>query len=564
MSARSLLSTATVNLRALLANGKRYEVPHYQRDYSWGEEHWEDIWDDLQEVQTSQRQHYMGALVLQETGATDHFRVIDGQQRIATLSLLFVAGLRCLNELVAAGVDPQDNADRVKVLRDSFLGTRDPVSLLTNPKLTLGGAGRQFFEGTLLQLRDPVSQSALRGGERRLWMAQDFFRTRLRERFVVVGDGRGLTTFLYELVATQLVFIVVTVEDELGAYAVFETLNARGLELSPADLLKNYLFSLVHRDAESSLDLAQRLWGQISDRVPGKALPELLRHDLATRHRDVRSERVFKQLRSDVSDARGAVTLLQALDELSIFAQALEDHTLPFWDDAPAAREWVRLLELFGVTQYRPIVFAAWRRLPLLDLTPLLRDLVALSFRYSVIGKLNTNQLERTYNDIAVQIHEGRLVSIAAIRDELRRVYPTDEVFRQAFGSVEISVRNRRKLIKYILCELERQQHGAQLDFETADVTIEHVLPQRGPDGYPEFSPESHERYVGRLGNYLLLEPRINRDIGDRPFTDKLQAYAGSVYLSARSLTAPEWSPKVIDARQASLARVATAIWRLP
>ena len=118
-----------MNLRALLANGKRYEVPHYQRDYSWGEEHWEDLWDDLQEVQSSHRQHYMGALVLQETAATDQFRIIDGQQRIATLSLLFVAGLRCLNELVAAGVDPQDNADRVKLLRDTSKSPADIKSL---------------------------------------------------------------------------------------------------------------------------------------------------------------------------------------------------------------------------------------------------------------------------------------------------------------------------------------------------------------------------------------------------------------------------------------------------
>jgi hypothetical protein len=561
--ARNLLSTATESLRSLLANGKRYEVPRYQRDYSWTIENWEDLWIDLEEVADGERQHYMGALVLQET-STETYRIIDGQQRIATLSVLILAALHCLHEMVAAGHDPDDNKERVELLRSAFLGARDPVSLQTIPKLTLGASNRQFYDGTLLQLRTPPSVSALRHGERALWDALVYFRDKLRERFVKKGDGKGLAEFIYETVAAKLLFIHVTVDDELGAYAVFETLNARGLELSPGDLLKNYILSLVHKSGESNLDLAQRTWQQLVERVPNRRLPDFLRHVLSTDHRDVRRERVFKLLRSDIQQPDQAFELLQRLDELSILASALDDAEHPFWSDLPAARDHVRHLILYGATQYRPVVFAAWKHLSHDHLPPILRDLATISFRYSVIGQLNPNQLERTYNDVAVRITQGDLTASAAIREALRAVCPADDEFRQAFSKKSISVRNRRKLVRHILCSIEKQIYGTDIDGDSTEATIEHVLPESPAPEWPNFLQEQHERYVDRLGNYLLLEPRLNRDVANRSFTDKLTAYQTSKYESAKQFSFDEWTPQKIEQRQQQMARTATAIWRFP
>ena len=215
MSKQNLLGTSTINLRTLLANGKRYEVPPYQRDYSWKAEHWEDLWFDILELEQSDRQHYMGALVLEEKLADD-FRVIDGQQRLATLSVLVVGALHCLNELIAAGVDAADNRKRVELLKTAFLGSEHPVTLKTEPKLTLNQANRRFYEGTLLDLQTPPSVSALLSTERPLWDAMGFFRDLLREKFVTKRDGKGLANFIYETIATKLLFIQVVVEDEIG------------------------------------------------------------------------------------------------------------------------------------------------------------------------------------------------------------------------------------------------------------------------------------------------------------------------------------------------------------
>src|SRR5690606_24024256 len=125
-------------------------------------------------------------------------------------------------------------------------------------------------EGTLLPLRKPVSASSLPSYERPLWDAMVFFQERLRSRFVLSNDGEGLANFIYETIATRLLFIQVVVEDEAGAYTVFETLNARGLELTAGDLLKNYLLSIVHPTGDGNLAQAQQLWQGITSRIPAK------------------------------------------------------------------------------------------------------------------------------------------------------------------------------------------------------------------------------------------------------------------------------------------------------
>ena len=91
MAKANILNTRTINYMELIGNGKLYRVPSYQRDYSWSQEQWEDLWNDIVELQPrSEDRHYMGALVVE--GRSDReFLVIDGQQRLATLSLFALA-----------------------------------------------------------------------------------------------------------------------------------------------------------------------------------------------------------------------------------------------------------------------------------------------------------------------------------------------------------------------------------------------------------------------------------------------------------------------------------------
>src|SRR6188768_791550 len=112
MAKANLLNTGTSTFLELIGNGRLYTVPPYQRDYSWTEEQWEDLWTDIEELATRPDDtHYMGALVVE--GRSDReFAVIDGQQRLATLSLLVLAVIGRLKDLSQQGIDPEGNSQR--------------------------------------------------------------------------------------------------------------------------------------------------------------------------------------------------------------------------------------------------------------------------------------------------------------------------------------------------------------------------------------------------------------------------------------------------------------------
>ncbi|MGH8581488.1 MAG: DUF262 domain-containing protein [Gammaproteobacteria bacterium] len=108
-------NTSNQTLRQIFGNGLTYQVPRFQRDYSWEQDQWDDLWQDAQEVLISSGDpaHYMGYLVLQ-TRDNRSFDIIDGQQRLTTLSLLVLGVLKHLDELSQAGVDSDDNRRRMR------------------------------------------------------------------------------------------------------------------------------------------------------------------------------------------------------------------------------------------------------------------------------------------------------------------------------------------------------------------------------------------------------------------------------------------------------------------
>src|SRR3990172_2166058 len=146
MARTNLLNTRTTNFLELVGNGKIYRVPPYQRDYSWEEEQWEDLWNDIVELrENSEDRHYMGALVVE--GKSDReFLIIDGQQRMATLSILSLAVIGRLQKLVRNGIEAIPNEQRSKELRNRFIGEKDPASLIETSKLFLNETDNAFYQ----------------------------------------------------------------------------------------------------------------------------------------------------------------------------------------------------------------------------------------------------------------------------------------------------------------------------------------------------------------------------------------------------------------------------------
>lgn len=122
-------NTSNQTYRQLLGNGLSYRVPPFQRDYSWSEDEWDDLWQDIIGLfeEDGEPAHYMGYLVLQSADSK-RFDIIDGQQRITTISLMVLAGLGYLRDLVDAGIDADNNHRRKEHLQGSYIGYVDPVT----------------------------------------------------------------------------------------------------------------------------------------------------------------------------------------------------------------------------------------------------------------------------------------------------------------------------------------------------------------------------------------------------------------------------------------------------
>lgn len=568
MASSTLLNTDTEDLKELLSSGKNYSVPPYQRDYSWKQEHWEDLWEDLLTIEASREDHYMGAIVL-ESGERKQFRVIDGQQRMATLSILILACVDYLYALADAGLETSANRERAGLLESSYLGAKDPTSLRITPKLKLNANDDDFFQLNLAQRKPPQGGvRGLRDSEKLLWDCFQFFRGRIETKFASTQKGEQVAGFVSEIVTERLVFISVRVQDQLSAYTVFETLNARGLELTETDLLKNYLLSLADRLSKSQMDPVLRQWARITARIGIASFPEFLRHYLNSQREYVRQKQLFKTIKRDVTTLDHVFTLLDKLETDAAWFEALNDHASEFWLDYQGAKEHVRVLNLFDVSQYTPLVLAAKDVFSKPgEVVEILRYCAVLSVRFNGVDRRSTHILEEVYNRAALDIRRAKATTLHSLRQALRAIYIPDDEFEADFAALRLRQRGKSgKRLRYFLAKIESQLGGADVNDEGMSATIEHILPENpGETGWEHFTFEAHERSFERLGNYSLLERGLNgQRAGNPAFTMKLQTYAQSQYRTSSELGRfNEWTEDTIGRRQAAMANIAKTVWSL-
>ncbi|MGB7414255.1 MAG: DUF262 domain-containing HNH endonuclease family protein [Thermosynechococcaceae cyanobacterium] len=559
----NLLDTRTTSFGDLIGNGKIYRVPPFQRDYSWKEENWEDLWQDILVLhEEPNASHYMGALVLQSNDTSDkEFTIIDGQQRLATLSILAIAVIEKIRLLVDKGEeDGPQNRERQDILKRTYLSDRDPRSLRYSSKLILNENNNDFYQSNLINLRSPLNIRSLSKSNQLLWQAFEYFSVHLGNLEEISISGEKLATFLTEIIARRLLFIQINVEDELNAYTVFETLNARGIDLSATDLLKNYLFSLFQ--GPDDLSAAQRQWRRIINTVQMERFPEFLRYYLSLQYTRVRRERLFKLVRQSVKTAQQAFDLLDHLEDYSSLFIALGNSNDEFWRDIPKNKPFVRELKLFGVKQAYPALFAAYQSFSPDNFTRLLKLVTVLSFRYTIVSSLNPNELEKLYNKAAIAITNKEINSPKQVFGFLRSVYVSDEKFSQDFELLSVSTKGKKKKVaKYILFKLEADASGREITEDS--FLIEHILPESPNESWrQDFTDPELEEWVYRLGNLVPLEPPINRRIGNEAYSTKQEEYQKSVYTLTQSILAEEWTPNAIASRQRELAKRAIHLWR--
>ncbi|HED05353.1 MAG TPA: DUF262 domain-containing protein, partial [Ignavibacteria bacterium] len=378
-------NTANQTLRQLLGNGLAYIVPLFQRDYSWTESEWDDLWVDIMEMYSGDGEpaHYMGYFVLQSSDSRN-FEIIDGQQRITTLSIIILSALKVLNDLAKQGVDSDSNMIRAKQLRDSFIGYLDPVSLVSKSKVTLNRNNDNFYQRYLVPL-DEIPKRGLKTSEKLLGKSFSWFYEKTKHELVNEKSGKKIAEFV-ETIADRLFFTVITVSDELNAFKVFETLNARGVRLSSTDLLKNYLFSVIAKEGTHETEIAEveKQWEVIADKLGSESFPTFLRYFWNSYNKLVRKADLFKAIRNTITNKKEAFDLIRDLSKYADIYAALNNPSDEFWKDNSNSSciKYINELKMFNVKQPLSMLMAAYDRFDETSFEKLLRLCSIISFRY--------------------------------------------------------------------------------------------------------------------------------------------------------------------------------------
>ena len=560
--------TENNTFRKLIGNGLTYRIPRFQRDYSWTNEEWEDLWMDLLGTLKADGEaaHYMGYLVLQSDDDKT-FDVIDGQQRLTTISIIVLAILKNIQRLIDAGNDAEANKRRKEQIQQTYVGYLDPVTLVARPKLSLNRNNNNYFQTYLVPLGH-LPQRGFRASEHQLRKAFEWFDKRVADYLKAsTGDEGMRLAKLVEDTSDRLFFTVITVTDELNAYKVFETLNARGVRLSATDLLKNYLFSVLDRGGETDHELRnlEDRWEAIVGRLQSENFPDFLRVHWNSRRSFARQADLFKTIRAQVGTPEAVFLLLREMEEDLDTYLALSSPEPSDWSQED--KNLASSLKTFRVRQPFPLLLAAKRMFDAPDFTGLLRATVVISMRFNVIGSYSTAEQERKYNEVAERIAKKELATLGSALLAMRSIYPDDTAFRAAFAEKAIRTTDSRnnRVVRFILCALEKHLSRQDYSFTSDAFNIEHVLPQNAPDGWGGFSNDDAEALVYRLGNMTLLHASANRELGAETYDQKRAIYEQSGFAITKKLANDnsEWTPERIAAQQNWMATQATSIWRI-
>ncbi len=561
------LTTANMGIGKLLLD-RRLAVPKYQRSYSWGTDEVQELWDDLtRALDEDYADYFLGTVVLSSSSDDaeegDPPFVIDGQQRLATISLLLVA----LRDVYLA-----ETNEKRAALVERFLSDADVKTLENEPRLTLNEENAEFFEQTKLVRPDErKKKKADTNSEKKIDEAFALLEKKVADRRA--ANGKNWENDLVELqvlIEQNARIVILEVPDEANAYLIFETLNDRGLDLTIADLLKNYLFS---RAGKKKIDTVKQHWdralGALDAGDDDKLQTTFLRHYWSSKYGHVREKELYGKIKAEITSQTKAVDFASELVEASRLYSAARTPGHEFWRDFPSpTRDNLETLQLLDVSQSRPLLLAAMQQWQQGEVARTLKLLVAWSVRLIVVGGVGSGTTEAAFSNAAVKIRDGSTKDSKALAREMSSVVPDDSDFESQFAVT----RKRARVARYLLHALERKKSGKDSpelisNKDETQVNLEHVLPRDADlkKEWKNFSEEDRDAYLGRLGNLALLDADENGALNARGFESKAKIFRKSklkltAHLGNKSKY-KDWDPKAIENRQRELAGLAVETW---
>lgn len=529
----------------MMSSGVKYQIPRFQRDYAWDQEQWEDLWSDI-ETLPEEHYHYMGYVVLQRQSQHD-FSVIDGQQRLITLTLVVLAAMRKIEMLIEEGTESEDNRERMDELRRRFVGAKNTITLTVDNKLSLNRNNNTNFRSICSRLTPPN----LRGLTRTNKLINNAF---LFFQKKGMGESGAEIAQFIERVTSGMVFTKIVVQDDLNAYKVFETLNARGVQLSTPDLLKNYLFSVVTRNndlPDNELNELDGRWGEIVSQLGETDFTDFLRYHHNFQEKLVTKKDLFGSVRKIASSPEKAYAYLNSLGEYAPVYASLGNPDDEWWTNQEAvyrnAKPYLSMMRLYNIKQPFTILMRSFFAFKADEFVKTCKYMSILSMRYNVVCHFSPNEQEKLYNQIAMKIHSGEFKRASHIKnsEQFKKLYPTDDAFFNAFEFLKMPSRQTSKKIRHILCAIEDNLGNS---VQENDVTLEHICPYNPDSDWIDAFGEGYEEVRDRLGNMIVLPKDVNHDIDKAPFNTKKSYFIDSRFkLGTKVAEYPEWTKQSVD-----------------
>jgi len=542
----------------LIVGSECYVVPDFQRNYAWSRDKVEDLWQDLSSIRRSQETHFLGSMVFARSEDSRSIVIYDGQQRFATILLLLAALRDVLQQQVSL------NREKVEGWKEEInrrLFSRDLSTLRTNPKLILNREDADFFERLITQGELGKPQ---RNSHKLIKGAYEWLKEQIEDR--IRDERERFVEEILRAIAEQCIVIKILVTSDADAHTIFETLNDRGLELSVADLVKNWLFYLGK--CNNALDKVRDEWGEIVNRIGDASVSRFLRHFWISKYELVRKETLYKKLKPEAQ--RNVVQFVEELRGDALVYSNLREPTPSFWDNDREIVRSIEELNIMGLEQVYVLLLAAYRRFFEREREKfklILRAAANFSFRWSKICGRNPNEMERTYGELARKLRRGEIDETKVI-ERLYEMTPADTEFIENFKNLEPN----RKMAKYILIRLNDYllQRSGQGDLQarSEEVNLEHIIPQRPNEEWQNFfrekGIEDWRALIPKIGNLTILLEEYNREISNYFFTQKKKMYAQShLPLTQKLATYEEFGRDQINERAERMAELANEIWNL-
>jgi len=535
-------------------------VPINQRSYAWEEEHVRDLLSDVETAMSEGAQEYFIGSIVTTKNQTARAEVADGQQRLATITIILAAIRDFFYE---SGDKERANAITGELLHKKDLRTLDLI-----PKLQLNNADNEYFVNRILLLPDDPKRATPKTKPSHLRI--DVAATIARDHIRSLGKARDATDRLTEIVTylTDNVKVIwVRVPDDTNAFRVFETLNDRGLKLAITDLLKNLLFGL----AGGRLNEVQASWTAMLSALEAieeeNAVLTYLRHYWSSRQGLVREKELYIDIKKKINNASKAVSFTADLERNAHIYVAIVNTADTLWAKyGDTCKKHMDTINTLRMIQVRPLILSVLDSFGDAEVKATVRNIVSWSVRFLIHGGLGSGAIEEHNCAAAKDVREKKISTATQLFTRLKSVLPNDAQFRASFAAATVS---KGYLARYYLRALE-QQKKADPEPElvpnpnTEIVNLEHVLPQNASSSWSYIPSDEQVFLLKRIGNMALMKTKINTEAGNDSFAFKKKFYSKSDFKLTSELSAESvWNRAKIDKRQSHLADLAVKTWPL-